>query len=102
MTTSWYVVTEAVTNALKHAGATRLLVRVAVEGGLLRVQVADDGAGGASSGAGTGLRGLADRLDVLGARLDVDSPLGAGTRLSAAIPYVPRQVAPVGEVPVTA
>ncbi len=101
VTTAWYVVTEALTNALKHAGATRLHVRMRAEDGLLHVQIGDDGAGGALAGSGTGLRGLVDRLDVLGARLDLDSPPGEGTRLSAAIPYV-QEAAPVTEVPATA
>ena len=56
-----------------------------IEGGMLRVEVCDDGVGGASPD-GTGLVGLADRLDVLGGRLEVDSPPGGGTRLTAAIP----------------
>jgi signal transduction histidine kinase len=52
----------------------------------LLVEIADDGSGGADPAAGTGLRGLADRIDTLGGRLDVDSPPGGGTRISARLP----------------
>jgi signal transduction histidine kinase len=69
----------------KHASAGHAAVVVRIEDGTLRVEVRDDAVGGASPD-GTGLVGLADRLAVLGGRLEVDSPPGGGTRLTAAIP----------------
>jgi signal transduction histidine kinase len=61
-------------------------VRAAVDDGALRVEVSDDGAGGADPAAGTGLRGLADRVQILAGTLDVASPPGEGTRVTATIP----------------
>ena len=58
------------------------------------VEVADDGRGGADAAAGTGLRGLADRIDALGGRFEVDSPPGAGTRVSARLPLGPDGAGP--------
>ena len=55
----------------------------------LLVEIVDDGRGGADPASGTGLRGLADRIDALGGRLEVDSPPGAGTRVSARLPLGP-------------
>jgi signal transduction histidine kinase len=57
---------------------------------LLTVEVADDGVGGTDAGSGTGLRGLADRIEALGGTLSVESPAGRGTRLVAEIPLEPR------------
>ena len=68
----------------RRASAVR--IRVAREDDALLVEIADDGCGGADAAAGTGLRGLADRIDALGGRLEVDSPPGAGTRVSARLP----------------
>jgi signal transduction histidine kinase len=84
--TAYFVVAEALANALKHSAATALTVRVVAANGWLTVEVCDDGAGGALAGNGTGLRGLADRVDTLGGRLTVDSPRGAGTRVLAELP----------------
>lgn len=61
-------------------------MRAAVEDGALHVEVVDDGVGGADPTAGTGLRGLADRVEVLGGHLSVDSAPEAGTHVQAAIP----------------
>ncbi len=61
-------------------------VRVARDAGALLVEVADDGCGGADPGCGTGLLGLADRIDALGGSLEVESPSGVGTRVSARLP----------------
>jgi signal transduction histidine kinase len=83
---AYYFVSEALTNAAKHARATRVTVRTFVAGARLIVVVTDDGAGGASLSAGSGLRGLADRVEALGGTLRVSSPAGAGTSLRAAIP----------------
>ena len=83
---AYYVVSEALTNVAKYAGATVVRVRVERTDGGARIEVSDDGAGGANPSAGTGLRGLADRVEALGGRLTIDSPPGAGTTLRAEIP----------------
>jgi signal transduction histidine kinase len=83
--TAYFVVAEALTNVAKHAAAGHAEVVARIENGTLRVEVRDDGVGGASP-AGTGLVGLADRLAVFDGRLEVDSPPGAGTRLTATMP----------------
>jgi signal transduction histidine kinase/uncharacterized protein YhfF len=87
--TIYYLVSEALTNAVKHAGATEVRVQVDRRGQVLHVEVADDGAGGACENGGSGLHGLSDRLDALGGRLEVESAPGAGTRLHASIPLAP-------------
>jgi PAS domain S-box-containing protein len=83
---AYYVVAEGLTNIAKYAEADSATVSVVLRHGLMVVEVADDGRGGADLTNGTGLRGLADRVEALGGRLVVDSPLGAGTRLRAEIP----------------
>jgi PAS domain S-box-containing protein len=83
---AYYVVAEALANVHKHAGAGRVVVRVAIDDDGLVVEVVDDGVGGADE-EGEGLRGLADRVEALGGRLTLDSPAGAGTRLLAEIPH---------------
>jgi signal transduction histidine kinase len=82
----YYVVSEALTNAAKHAQATHVRVSVVVEGPLLVLEVADDGVGGATAGEGSGLVGLNDRVEALRGRLQVVSPPGAGTTLRAEFP----------------
>jgi len=84
--TAYYVVSEAVANAAKHAQATQVKVSVVGSSDRLRIEVCDDGAGGADSSKGSGLSGLMDRVATLGGRLIVDSPEGAGTRVIADIP----------------
>ena len=84
--TAYFVVAEALANAVKHAGATTLSVRLERTGSQLLIEVADDGVGGAAPGAGTGLRGLLDRVDVLGGQLAINSPPGHGTHLVAELP----------------
>jgi signal transduction histidine kinase len=81
----YYVCLEAMANAAKHASARTLRIAIRRRGGLLEAVVSDDGVGGADSG-GAGLIGLADRLSAVGGRLRVESPPGAGTRLTAAVP----------------
>ena len=76
----------ALTNVTKYAGADRVSVDVTATDGTLEVTVADDGAGGADAAKGSGLRGLVDRVTALGGRMDVSSPPGQGTRLSARLP----------------
>jgi signal transduction histidine kinase len=83
---AYFVVSESLTNARKYAGARAVGVRVAREAGALLVEVVDDGCGGADPGCGTGLLGLADRIDALGGSLEVESPSGGGTRVSARLP----------------
>jgi signal transduction histidine kinase len=84
----YFVVAESLTNAVKHAEASALRVRMSRETGELRVEIADDGRGGADprKGDATGLRGLADRVEALGGRLALDSPPGAGTVVRAVLP----------------
>jgi signal transduction histidine kinase len=84
--TAYFVIAEALSNAVKHAQATRLDVRVDREGNRLIIVVIDDGVGGAVAGTGAGLSGIANRVDVLGGRLTVESPPGAGTRLRVELP----------------
>jgi len=82
---AYYVVSEALANAGKHASATLARVCIRRSGGMLRVEVADDGVGGADA-AGSGLTGLADRVAALGGTLSVASPPGAGTVVTAELP----------------
>jgi signal transduction histidine kinase len=83
---AYFIVSESLTNASKYAAAKSVRVRVARERDALLVEIADDGRGGADPAAGTGLHGLADRIDTLGGRFEVDSPPGAGTRVRARLP----------------
>ncbi len=82
----YYVASEALANVVKHAGAGHATIAVEAVDGVLGVRVTDDGVGGASRDGGSGLRGLADRLDSLGGSLELESPPGAGTVLTARIP----------------
>jgi len=82
---AYFIVAEALTNVVKHAQAEHAEVSAAVEDGVLRVQVRDDGSGGADPD-GHGLVGMADRVTALGGRLEIDSPPGEGTRLAATLP----------------
>ncbi len=84
--TAYFVACEALANAAKHSGASRITVRAACEGAVLVVEVADDGAGGATSTGGSGLRGLEDRAGALDGRVTVVSPPGAGTLVRAELP----------------
>jgi signal transduction histidine kinase len=83
---AYFVVAEALTNAAKHAGAQSVTVSADVVGDRLRVQVADDGVGGAAAGPGSGLEGLAARVAALDGTFDLDSPAGAGTRVTVEVP----------------
>jgi signal transduction histidine kinase len=84
----YFVVAESLTNAVKHAEASELRVNMSTEPGELRVEISDDGRGGAdpSTGNGTGLRGLADRVEALGGSLAVESAPGEGTIVRAVLP----------------
>ena len=83
---AYYVIAEGLTNVARYAGATEARVEVRAEGGRLIVTVADNGRGGADPGAGSGLRGLADRLAAIGGELSVTSGVGTGTILMASVP----------------
>jgi signal transduction histidine kinase len=83
---AYYVVSESLANIAKHACATSASVDVTRENGELVVEVVDDGVGGADTERGTGLRGLADRVEALGGRVRIWTPLGGGTRVRAEMP----------------
>jgi signal transduction histidine kinase len=83
---AYFVVSEALTNVAKYAGAETASVEVRSSGGSLLVTIADDGVGGAALDRGSGLRGLADRVQAVGGVLSVTSPAGQGTRLTAQLP----------------
>ena len=85
-TAVYFVVAEALTNVAKYASATRATVAVARTADGVRVEIGDDGVGGADLAAGSGLRGLADRVGALDGRLELESPRGGGTRLRADVP----------------
>lgn len=85
-TTAYYVVAEGLANAAKHSRAGSVEVTIAEDSGLLRVVIADDGAGGAHASAGSGLVGLQDRVAAIGGTLAVTSPKGKGTIVAAELP----------------
>jgi signal transduction histidine kinase len=84
----YFTVAEALTNVAKHAQATHVQVTVDIAGATVAAEIADDGIGGAGTAAGSGLRGLADRLDAIGGKLTIRSPRGAGTLVRAHAPRV--------------
>jgi len=83
---AYYLVSESLTNVGRYAEATSATVEVSRADGILLVEIVDDGVGGADSDGGSGLRGLADRIETLDGQLRVWSPPGAGTRVRAEIP----------------
>jgi signal transduction histidine kinase len=83
---AYFVACEALTNTAKYAGASAATVRVWRDNGAAIIEVADDGVGGASDEGGSGLRGLADRVEALDGTLRVTSPAGAGTIVTARLP----------------
>jgi signal transduction histidine kinase len=86
---AYYVIAEALTNTAKHAEASEVTVRAGFDGDHLRLEVADDGIGGATPGGGTGLLGLKDRVEAVSGTLDVTSPASGGTLVIARIPVRP-------------
>jgi len=84
--TAYFIACETFANVVKHAHASAVTVAARRRTGTLVIEVADDGVGGAQLGGGSGLRGLADRVEARGGRLRVESPLGGGTRVVAEIP----------------
>jgi len=85
---AYFVACEGLTNAVKHARAEHVLLRVARQDGVLVVSVADDGVGGAAMGRGSGLTGLSDRVAARGGRFQIESTSGSGTTLRAELPCV--------------
>jgi signal transduction histidine kinase len=83
---AYFVASEALANVAKYSRATHATVRVWRAGSLANIEIADDGVGGADDARGTGLRGLADRVEALDGRLRVASPPGRGTTVSAELP----------------
>jgi signal transduction histidine kinase len=84
---AYYVVAESLTNAAKHAQASEVRVTAETAGSAVLLSIRDDGIGGAESAKGSGLTGLADRVEALGGRLQISSPSGSGTSLLATIPF---------------
>jgi signal transduction histidine kinase len=83
---AYFVVCEALANAAKHARASAASIRVLRRDAAAVVEIADDGVGGADESGGSGLRGLADRVEALGGTLHVRSPAGGGTTVRATLP----------------
>ena len=86
---AYYVVSEALTNVVKHSEATTVTVEVEADDEVLRIHVHDDGVGGAEFSRGTGLVGLRDRAEALGGRIALESRPGHGTSLSVELPLAP-------------
>jgi signal transduction histidine kinase len=85
-TTAYFVIAEALTNVVKHARAGRAWVRADLSAGTIRIEVGDDGVGGARTDGGSGLTGLFDRVEARGGRLEVSSEPGRGTTIVATLP----------------
>ncbi|WP_433087016.1 sensor histidine kinase [Dactylosporangium sp. CA-052675] len=85
-TAAYYLVSESLTNAARHAHASVVQITVTTDADTLRLAIHDDGIGGADPARGSGLTGLRDRVETLGGRLTITSPPGAGTSLLATIP----------------
>jgi signal transduction histidine kinase len=83
---AYFVAAESLANTARYAQASRVEVRIRPRAGELHVEIADDGVGGADTAAGTGISGLADRVEVLKGCFDFESPPGGGTRVHASIP----------------
>jgi signal transduction histidine kinase len=86
---AYYVVSEALTNAAKHARASTVHIDVTARDTLVELSIRDDGVGGADAGRGSGLIGLTDRVEALGGELAIVSPAGGGTSLHVGIPIEP-------------
>ena len=84
---AYYLIAEALTNVAKYAHASAARIASPRGDGAVVVEVSDDGIGGADPACGSGLRGLADRVEALGGSLEVMSPGGVGTTLRAEIPF---------------
>jgi signal transduction histidine kinase len=86
---AYFVISEALANVAKYSRASEARVSVTRNDGLAIVEISDDGVGGADINGGSGLRGLADRVEALNGRLKLESPVGEGTRVIAEIPFPP-------------
>jgi signal transduction histidine kinase len=93
---AYYVVSEALTNAVKHSEATSITVDIEAADDVLQICVRDDGVGGAEFGRGSGLLGLRDRVEALGGRIVLRSKRGAGTSLSVELPLAPDRAGVAG------
>jgi signal transduction histidine kinase len=82
----YYIASEALANTAKHAHASIAEIRVETRERVLELAIQDDGVGGADPARGSGLIGLADRVEALGGSFELESPRGAGTRLRASLP----------------
>jgi signal transduction histidine kinase len=100
-TAAYFFIAEALTNAIKHAHASHVVVRIERLNRRVTVCVKDDGVGGADHGGGTGLRGLADRIGALDGSFTYSSPYGGGTELRADIPLIPVSETPPDAAPTT-
>ena len=83
---AYYVVSEALTNAAKHAHASHVEIHAEARNGILDLRIHDDGVGGADPAGGSGLVGLTDRVEALGGRIAIASPGGEGTSLHVELP----------------
>jgi signal transduction histidine kinase len=84
--TAYFVIGEGLTDVVKHAGADHATVTVQAEPGAVRVEIRDNGIGGADPARGSGLVGISDRVEALGGTLEVNTPPGSGTTLPTEIP----------------
>ena len=91
--TAYFIVAESLTNVIRHARASRAQITVGLEGGVLALEVRDDGVGGAQSDGSSGLLGLRDRAAALDGELRIDSPPGEGTVVAATLPIPVAQAA---------
>jgi PAS domain S-box-containing protein len=98
---AYYVASEALTNAAKHAEASRVWIAVHLDEATLYLSIRDDGLGGADASRGSGLIGLRDRVEALGGTIDVASPPGSGTRLDVEIPLLAERSVASDSVPLS-
>jgi signal transduction histidine kinase len=85
-TAAYYVASEALANAMKHARASHMEISLAARDGRLVLSIRDDGIGGADPARGSGLAGLTDRVEALGGSIHLDSAAGAGTHITVDLP----------------
>src|SRR5262245_51469227 len=90
---AYYIVSEALTNAAKHAGATCVWVSVRIDQDPLCLSIRDDGVGGADPTRGSGLIGLKDRVEAIGGTIAIESPPQKGTRIEVELPVDPTRAA---------
>jgi signal transduction histidine kinase len=93
-TASYFVISEAITNAVRHSRASVIRVDVEAQNGIVTLEIHDDGKGGADPTQGSGLVGLRDRVEAFGGSFEIVSAVGAGTRLHVAIPIDGRELQP--------